>query len=145
MWILLLASVYLNGVNIDGLRGQKFEKCKAVRIDDRGDVYLECAGYQVEQPAAAAPAPAPLIPSALAAAMTKRYWLVSEEKTIKGSYMGSCVPVRDIPRFIALYQQGKLPVDRMMSQRIGFDQLNEGFDRLQDVATVRQVLVPHGA
>ena len=46
--------------------------------------------------------------------------------------MGSCVPVRDIPRFIALYQQGKLPVDRMISQRIGFDQLNEGFDRLQD-------------
>ena len=70
--------------------------------------------------------------------------LVSEEKTIKGSYMGSCVPVRDIPRFIALYQQGKLPVDRMVSNRIGFDELNEGFDRLQDVATVRQILVPHG-
>lgn len=70
--------------------------------------------------------------------------LVGQEKAIRGSYMGSCVPVRDIPRFIALYQQGKLPVDRMMSQRIGFDQLNEGFDRLQDVATVRQVLVPHG-
>ncbi|HXL39263.1 MAG TPA: hypothetical protein VN928_01870, partial [Myxococcales bacterium] len=81
MWMLLLASVYLNGVNIDGLRGQKFEKCKAVRIDDRGDVYLECPGYQVEQPAAAAaPVPAPLIPSAVAAAMAKRYWLVSEEK-----------------------------------------------------------------
>ena len=73
----------------------------------------------------------------------KQSQLVSEEKTIKGSYMGSCVPVRDIPRFIALYQQGKLPVDRMMSKRIGFDELNEGFDRLQDVATVRQVLVPH--
>jgi alcohol dehydrogenase len=70
--------------------------------------------------------------------------LVSEEKTIKGSYMGSCVPVRDIPRFIALYQQGKLPVDRMVSKRVGFDELNEGFDRLQDVATVRQILVPHG-
>lgn len=74
----------------------------------------------------------------------KQSVLVSEEKTIKGSYMGSCVPVRDIPRFIALYQQGKLPVDRMMSQRIGFDEVNAGFDRLQDVATVRQVLVPHG-
>ena len=74
----------------------------------------------------------------------KQSQLVSEEKTIKGSYMGSCVPVRDIPRFIALYQQGKLPVDRMMSKRIGFDELNEGFDRLQEVATVRQVLVPHG-
>ena len=70
--------------------------------------------------------------------------LVAEERTIKGSYIGSCVPQRDVPRYIALYQQGKLPVDRMMSQRIGFDQLNEGFDRLQDVATVRQVLVPHG-
>jgi len=74
----------------------------------------------------------------------KQSSLVSEEKTIKGSYMGSCVPVRDIPRFISLYQQGKLPVDRMMSKRIGFAELNEGFDRLQDVATVRQVLVPHG-
>ena len=74
----------------------------------------------------------------------KQSQLVSEEKTIKGSYMGSCVPVRDIPRFIALYQQGKLPVDRMVSKRIGFDELNEGFDRLQDVATVRQILVPHG-
>ncbi len=74
----------------------------------------------------------------------KQSGLVSEEKTIKGSYMGSCVPVRDIPRYIALYQQGKLPVDRMVSQRVGLHELNEGFDRLQAVATVRQLLVPHG-
>jgi len=74
----------------------------------------------------------------------KQSLLVSEEKTIKGSYMGSCVPVRDIPRFIALYQQGRLPVDRMVSQRVGLNELNEGFDRLQAVATVRQLLVPHG-
>ena len=44
--------------------------------------------------------------------------LVAEERTLKGSYIGSCVPARDIPRFIALYQQGKLPVDRLMSARI---------------------------
>jgi hypothetical protein len=78
--LLLLASVYLNGVNVDGLRSQKFEKCKTVRIDDRGDVYLECPGYQVQQQATPALAPAPLLPSAVAAAMTKRYWLVTEEK-----------------------------------------------------------------
>ena len=54
------------------------------------------------------------------------------------------VPVRDIPRFISLYQQGRLPVDRMVSRRVGLDELNEGFDRLQAVATVRQLLVPHG-
>jgi alcohol dehydrogenase len=73
----------------------------------------------------------------------KQSMLVTEEKTIKGSYMGSCVPVRDIPRFIDLYQRGKLPVDRMVSQRVGLDELNEGFDRLQAVTTVRQLLVPH--
>jgi hypothetical protein len=90
MLTLLLASVFLNGVNIDGLRSQKFEKCKTVRIDDRGDVYLDCPGYQVERPSAAvpastaapagAPAIAPLLQSAVTAALTKRYWLVSEEK-----------------------------------------------------------------
>ncbi len=68
--------------------------------------------------------------------------LVAEERTLKGSYVGSCVPARDIPRFIALYQQGVLPVDRLMSERIGFDQLNEAFDRLADGVSVRQILVP---
>ena len=70
--------------------------------------------------------------------------LVSQEKSIRGSYMGSCVPARDIPRFISLYQQGRLPVDRLIDGRIGFDALNAGFDKLQDVKTVRQILAPHG-
>lgn len=70
--------------------------------------------------------------------------LVSQEKSIRGSYMGSCVPVRDIPRFISLYQQGRLPVDRLIDGHIGFDQVNAGFDRLQDVKTIRQILAPHG-
>jgi len=70
--------------------------------------------------------------------------LVSQEKSIRGSYMGSCVPVRDIPRFISLYRQGRLPVDRLLDRTIGFEQVNEAFDRLSDVATVRQILVPHG-
>ena len=49
-------------------------------------MHLDCPGYQVERPAAAVPASAtgpaiaPLLPSAVAAALTKRYWLVSEEK-----------------------------------------------------------------
>ncbi|MEZ5855819.1 MAG: zinc-dependent alcohol dehydrogenase family protein [Hyphomicrobiaceae bacterium] len=68
--------------------------------------------------------------------------LVAEERTIKGSYVGSCVPSRDIPRFIALYQQGLLPVDRLMSERLSLEQINEGFDRLADGGTVRQIIVP---
>ncbi len=68
--------------------------------------------------------------------------LVAEERTLKGSYIGSCVPARDIPRYIALYRQGMLPVDRLLSERIGLADINAGFDRLADGATVRQVLLP---
>jgi alcohol dehydrogenase len=68
--------------------------------------------------------------------------LVGEERGILGSSMGSCVPVRDIPRFISLFQQGRLPVDRLIDARIGFDQVNEGFDKLAKGEVVRQILVP---
>ena len=66
--------------------------------------------------------------------------LTAEERTIKGSYLGSCVPARDIPRFIRLYQQGKLPVNKLLSEIVSFDQLNEAFDRLADGKSIRQVL-----
>jgi alcohol dehydrogenase len=68
--------------------------------------------------------------------------LVSDEKSIRGSYMGSCVPKRDIPRFIGLYQRGKLPVQKLRSGFIGFDEINAGFDRLAEGTVLRQVLRP---
>lgn len=70
--------------------------------------------------------------------------LVAEERTLKGSYIGSCVPVRDIPRYIGLFRGGRLPVDRLLSERIGFGELNAAFDRLSDGQSVRQVLIPAG-
>ena len=83
---LVLATVFLNGVNIEGLRGQSFEKCKAVKIDDKGDIYLDCPGYQVEAAPAASQAQtaayvAPAAPAAAAApaSITKHYWLVTEQ------------------------------------------------------------------
>lgn len=66
--------------------------------------------------------------------------LVGEERTLKGSYIGTCVPLRDIPRFIALYRDGRLPVDRLLSGRLKLDDINEGFDRLHDGSAVRQVI-----
>ena len=66
--------------------------------------------------------------------------LVGEERTLKGSYIGTCVPVRDIPRYMDLYRRGRLPVDRLMSGTIGLDEINEGFDRLHDGAVVRLVV-----
>jgi len=66
--------------------------------------------------------------------------LVGEERTLKGSYIGSCVPLRDIPRYVGLFRGGRLPVDRLLSERVTQDGLNAGFDRLADGLTVRQVL-----
>lgn len=67
--------------------------------------------------------------------------LVAEERTLRGSYLGSCVPARDVPRFVALYRAGRLPVDRLLSHRLELEQLNEGFDRLARGEAVRQVVV----
>ena len=58
--------------------------------------------------------------------------------------MGSCVPVRDIPRFISLYRQGRLPIDKLIGRQVGLDGLNEGFDRLQKGEAIRQICIPHG-
>ena len=69
--------------------------------------------------------------------------LVSDEKSIRGSYMGSCVPKRDIPRFLGLYQRGKLPVGKLRSGFITLEQINEGFDRLSEGVVLRQILRPH--
>lgn len=67
--------------------------------------------------------------------------LVAEERTVKGSYMGSAVPSRDIPRYIALYRAGRLPVDRLLTHRLALDDINAGFDRLARGEGIRQVIV----
>jgi alcohol dehydrogenase len=67
--------------------------------------------------------------------------LVAEERTLKGSYIGTCVPVRDIPRYIALYRAGRLPVDRLMTGTLKLDDINQAFDRLHRGEAVRQVIV----
>ena len=54
--------------------------------------------------------------------------------------MGSAVPRRDIPRLIALYLNGQLPVDQLISPSIGLEQINLGFDRLSDGQVVRQLV-----
>ena len=67
--------------------------------------------------------------------------LVAEERTIKGSYIGTCVPVRDLPRYVALYRQGRMPVDRLLTHRLKLEEINEGFDRLHEGSAIRQVVV----
>jgi alcohol dehydrogenase len=66
--------------------------------------------------------------------------LVAEARTIRGSYIGSCVPRRDIPAFVELYRQGRLPVDRLISGTLALDEINEALDRLADASAIRQVI-----
>lgn len=66
--------------------------------------------------------------------------LVADEKSVRGSYLGSCVPARDIPRFIRLFKRGLLPVDKLLTRTISFDAINEGFDLLREGRLVRGVL-----
>jgi alcohol dehydrogenase len=70
--------------------------------------------------------------------------LVGEERTVKGSYIGTCVPARDIPRYVELYRRGRLPVDRLMSGRLALEEINAGFDRLHEGKAVRQVIELRG-
>jgi alcohol dehydrogenase len=66
--------------------------------------------------------------------------LVAEERIVMGGYMGSCVPSRDIPRYIALFKAGKLPVDRLLSSTGPLDDINEAFDRLDRGEVIRHVI-----
>ncbi|MFO1326601.1 MAG: zinc-dependent alcohol dehydrogenase family protein [Rubrivivax sp.] len=67
--------------------------------------------------------------------------MVAEERTLRGSYIGSSVPARDIPRYIQMYQRGRLPVDRLMGERLTLDEINRGFDRLAGGHALRDVVV----
>ena len=71
--------------------------------------------------------------------------LVAEGKTLAGSYMGSAIPVRDIPRYIALWQAGRLPVERLLTSVSPLSDINSLMDRLADGAAIRQIVIPpHG-
>ena len=69
--------------------------------------------------------------------------LIAEERTLKGSYVGSCVPSRDVPRFVAMFRAGKLPVDRLLSERIRLEDINPALDRLARGESIRQVVEMH--
>ena len=70
--------------------------------------------------------------------------LVAEERTLQGSYLGSCIPSRDIPAYIKLYQSGRLPIDKLMTHSLHLNQINEAFERLAKGDAIRQVITFNG-
>lgn len=66
--------------------------------------------------------------------------IIAEERTIKGSYLGGCVPQRDLPRMFDMYRRGVLPVDRLMTHRMPLEEINLAMDQLRSGAAIRQII-----
>lgn len=65
---------------------------------------------------------------------------VAQGRSLIGSYLGSAVPSRDIPRFVSLWQSGRLPVEALVSSTVRLDDINEAMDQLADGTAVRQLI-----
>jgi alcohol dehydrogenase len=68
--------------------------------------------------------------------------LVGDGKTLMGSYMGSSIPARDIPRYIALWRAGRLPVDRLLTSVSPLSEINSLLDELASGNAIRQIVTP---
>lgn len=68
--------------------------------------------------------------------------LVADGKTLIGSYMGSAIPSRDIPRYIAMWRGGRLPVEKLLTSVSPMAQINSLLDLMADGSAIRQVMIP---
>jgi S-(hydroxymethyl)glutathione dehydrogenase / alcohol dehydrogenase len=63
-----------------------------------------------------------------------------EERCVRGSWYGSCVPLRDVPLLVELYRDGRLRLEPLIT-RCGLDDVNEAFARMDAGETARSVIV----
>ena len=75
------------------------------------------------------------------AASFKPMTMVFEEKTLQGSYFGSCVPRVDFPRMLHLYMAGKLKLDELITRRYKIDEAPQAFADLESGKNARGVIV----
>jgi S-(hydroxymethyl)mycothiol dehydrogenase len=60
---------------------------------------------------------------------------------LKSSWYGDCLPERDFPIMVDLYQQGRLPLERFVSERIKLDEVEDAFHTMHSGAVLRSVVV----
>jgi len=60
--------------------------------------------------------------------------------SLKSSWYGDCLPSRDFPMLISLYLQGKLDLDRFVTETIGLDEVEEAFHRMEAGEVLRSVV-----
>ena len=61
--------------------------------------------------------------------------------TLKSSWYGDCLPSRDFPMLIDLYLQGRLDLDRFVSETIALDEVEEAFHKMERGEVLRSVVV----
>ena len=61
--------------------------------------------------------------------------------SLKSSWYGDCLPERDFPTLIDLYRQGRLPLEKFVSERIGLDGIEEAFHKMHAGEVLRSVVV----
>jgi S-(hydroxymethyl)glutathione dehydrogenase / alcohol dehydrogenase len=69
------------------------------------------------------------------------YRFVEDGKQIRGSNYGSCTPAVDFPRIAALYTAGRLPLDRLVTERIALEGLDAAFDAMRRRDGARRVVI----
>ncbi|WP_040780800.1 S-(hydroxymethyl)mycothiol dehydrogenase [Nocardia pneumoniae] len=67
--------------------------------------------------------------------------LFSRGGALKSSWYGDCLPERDFPALIDLYRQGRLPLDRFVTERIGLAEVEQAFDKMHTGDVLRSVVV----
>ena len=61
-------------------------------------------------------------------------------KTITGAVQGDVIPQIHIPRYVDLYMEGKLPIDKLITKTYSLDQVNEAFEALEKGEVIRSVI-----
>jgi len=61
-------------------------------------------------------------------------------KTMTGTVQGDIRPQVDIPRYVDMFMDGKLPFDRLISKTYSLDQVNEAFEALEKGEVIRSVI-----
>ena len=73
--------------------------------------------------------------------LTVDTWGFINEKTLKGSFLGSADIGEDVPRIVDLYAAGELNLDELVSARLGIADLPAALDRLRRGDALRQLVV----
>lgn len=61
--------------------------------------------------------------------------------SLKSSWYGDCLPERDFPTLISLYRQGRLPLEKFVSERIGLDGIEDAFHKMHAGEVLRSVVI----